>query len=83
MENRNDAFFKASLNSLNCAAEGEAVATSKLFEMVKKGAPWAVCIYLKARCGWREMTDREAAVNVNINDGLEPRPDRLPSSRAR
>ena len=33
--------------------------------MVKKGAAWAVCFYLKAKCGWRDSPD-PAGVNVNI-----------------
>jgi hypothetical protein len=33
------------------------IATSALFTAVKKGAPWAVCFYLKSRCGWRDFRD--------------------------
>jgi hypothetical protein len=47
------------------AAEGELIATNKLFENVKKGAPWAVCFYLKSRCGWRER-DGESGAHVNV-----------------
>ena len=49
-------------------AESEAVATSKLFEAVKRGEAWAICFFLKARHGWRE-SDVPGGVNVNINGG--------------
>ena len=50
------------------AAEGEALATSKLFEAVKKGQGWAICFFLKSRCGWRD-TPGPGGVNVNIHGG--------------
>jgi AcrR family transcriptional regulator len=53
------------------AAEGEALATSKLFEALKAGKAWAICFYLKARCGWRENDVSGANVNVNVAlDGM-------------
>jgi len=52
------------------AAEGEALATSKLFEAVKKGQAWGVCFYLKSRCGWRD-TPEPGGVNVNIHGGRQ------------
>lgn len=36
---------------------------------MKKGEAWAICFYLKSRCGWREITE-PGAVNVNINGTL-------------
>jgi hypothetical protein len=53
-------------------AEGEAVATGKLFAMVKAGNLGAVIFYLKAKCGWRDMPD-PAGVNVNIGIADEER----------
>jgi hypothetical protein len=46
-------------------AEGEAIATGKLFAMVKAGNLGAVIFYLKAKCGWRDWPD-PAGVSVNI-----------------
>ena len=48
-------------------AESEAVATSKLFEAVKKGEAWAICFFLKARHGWQDWAP--AGVNVNVGIG--------------
>jgi hypothetical protein len=47
----------------------EAIISSKLVEAAKKGAPWAICFFLKSRCGWRETAD-PAPVNVNIHNGM-------------
>jgi hypothetical protein len=48
-------------------AESEAVATSKLFDAVKKGEAWAICFFLKARHGWQDWAP--AGVNVNVGIG--------------
>lgn len=37
-------------------AQGLAVATSKLFEAVKRGEPWAICFMLKCQGGWNEKS---------------------------
>jgi len=49
-------------------AEGEAVATGKLFKMVQAENLGAVIFYLKAKCGWRDTPDPRD-INVNINGG--------------
>jgi hypothetical protein len=48
------------------SAEGEVVATSKLFEKVKAHAPWAVCFFLKNCCGWRECAAALLALSIGI-----------------
>lgn len=37
-------------------AEGEAIVTSKLFEAARRGEAWAICFFLKCRCGWNEKS---------------------------
>jgi hypothetical protein len=49
------------------AAEGEVVVTNKLFEAAKQGKAWAICFYLKTRCGWHENFAGGANVNVSVN----------------
>jgi hypothetical protein len=49
-------------------AEGEAVVTGTLFDRAKKGEAWAVCFYLKARCGCRD-SDPPGGVSVSVSTG--------------
>jgi len=50
-------------------ASFEAIATGKLFAMVKAGSLGATIFYLKAKCGWRDSDPPGGGVNVNVNGG--------------
>jgi len=63
-------------------AEGEAVATGKLFKMVQAENLGAVIFYLKAKCGWRDLPDPRGDVNVNIGlMGAEQREEQMAKQR--
>lgn len=37
-------------------SEGEAMIVDKLFEAANRGEAWAICFFLKCRCGWNEKS---------------------------
>ena len=37
-------------------AQGEAIIIDKLFEAAQAGEAWAICFFLKCRCGWNEKS---------------------------
>lgn len=52
-------------------AQGEREISDVLFEAAKAGQAWAVCFYLKARCGWRETQQ----IDLSSSDGsMSPTP---------
>lgn len=60
-------------------AEIETLAVSQIVEAIKKGEAWAICFFLKCRCGWKEKSGLElsgpdgGAIQHTINplDALE------------
>jgi hypothetical protein len=55
-------------------ALGEAAHANNVYRAANSGNLIASIFYLKARCGWRDGTEREARVDVAIN-GMELSPD--------
>lgn len=56
-------------------AQGEREISDILFEAAKSGQAWAVCFYLKCRCGWRETQQ----IDLSSTDGsMTPTPPMAP-----